>query len=343
MFSLWWDKTAKECNIWGRKEPHVHVKKIIQNVPSPRQNRFYRYCRQFFSKIHFCKAAIERTWMFISCLGQADAGMTVEASLVLPLFLLFFVNIGSAMEMIRLHSNIELALYDMGRSMSIYGYALADVKEVYQTDEERVGQVVEGIGEFALTNLYVKNQLIHYLGRDYLDESPIVGGASGLDLYESVLLDEEGHMKIIVTYQVSPTVGIGAFQDFRMMNKYYGHIWSGYQLSDTPVQGVVYIAEHGSVYHEDRDCTHLSLSVRGTTMGAVTWERNNAGERYRICDKCVRQEVIFDHETVYVTGEGDCFHIRRECPGLKRTVYILPESSKKEYRPCSRCAYENLE
>jgi len=343
MFSLWWDKRAKKCNIGESKELCVNVNQMIQNVPSPRQNRFYRNYRQTFFNTHFCQAGIKRAWTSISRLGQVEAGMTVEASLVLPLFLLFFVNIGSAMEMIRLHSNMELALYDVGRSMSIYGYALADVKEVYQTDDERVGQFVEGIGEFALTNLYVESQLIQYLGRDYLNESPIAGGAEGLDLYESELLDEEGHMEIIVTYQVSPTVDIAAFRDFRMMNRYYGHIWSGYQLSDDAVRGVVYVTENGSVYHENRNCTHLSLSVRETTMGAVAWERNNVGGRYGTCDKCVREETIFDYETVYVTGEGDCFHIRRECPGLKRTVYTLPESRKNEYRPCSRCAYENTE
>ena len=239
--------------------------------------------------------------------------------------MLFFVSLGSAIEMIRLHSNMELALYDIGKGMSIYGYAIADEKER--------GHV--------LSNFYVESQVIQYLGKEYLDESPIVGGADGLDFSRSEFLNEEGHMEIVATYQVSPVTGMALFGDFRMMNRYYGHIWSGYKLPDDGAGGVVYIAENASVYHQYRDCTHLSLSVRRTTKGALRWSDNNARERYQACDRCVREKTVSDEDLVYVTGEGDCFHIIRECPGLKRTVYAVPEAQKERFRPCSRCAYGN--
>lgn len=277
--------------------------------------------------------------MFISRLGFAKAGMTVEASLVLPLFLLFFVNMGSAIEMIRLHTNLELALCDVGRRMSLYGYAVTELQNDSLQDENESGvQIMEGLGEIALTNLYVKNQLIQYLGSDYLNESPIADGAAGLNLYESELLNEEDYMEILVTYQVSPTVGLVDFPDFRMANRYYAHIWSGYELSEDAQGGVVYITDCASVYHESRDCTHLSLSVRKAMMEEVIHLRNNNGERYQACEKCVGKEEISGYCTVYVAKEGDCFHEKRECPGLKRTVYAISENKKSEYRPCSRCA-----
>lgn len=341
MFSLWRDKKAKKYNISGSDKQSGGVKEIIQKVPSPRQNRIYGTCMRFSFGRHFCDTFVKRTRMFISCLGWTEAGMTVEASLVLPLFLLFFVSLGSAIEMIRLHSNMELALYDVGRRMSIYGYALTDANNGKTADGETAGKIVEVLGEVTLTNLYVKNQVVQYLGRDYLQESPIVGGTGGLDFSESELLDEEGHMEIVVTYPVSPAVVNPVIRDFRMMNRYYGHVWNGYKLPGDGDPGVIYITENGSVYHEDRDCTHLSLSVRVITREAVASSRNNAGERYLTCDRCVREETVSDGEPVYVTGEGDCFHIIRECPGLKRTVYAVPETEKDNLRPCSRCASRN--
>ncbi len=41
---------------------------------------------------------------------KVSAGMTVEAAIVLPLFLFFFLNMGCVIEMIRLHGNMQLAL-----------------------------------------------------------------------------------------------------------------------------------------------------------------------------------------------------------------------------------------
>lgn len=338
MFSLWMDIKANGSKMAENKERCIHTNKNFQNVPSPRLNRFAGKSEFLYFVVSFYKTTIKRTRMFISRWGLAEAGMTVEASLVLPLFLMFFINMGSAIEMIRLHSNMELALCDVGRSMSIYGNVLTDAYNGYQECDDPNGmQIIESLGEFALTNLYVKKQLIQYLGIDYLSESPITGGAAGLDLYESNLLDENGFLEIVVTYQVSPIVDIAAFRDFRMMNRYYGHIWSGYELSGDEHPSVVYITENGSVYHESRDCTHLSLSVRRTSMEEVICLRNNNGGRYQSCEKCVQEDAVLDHEMVYVTAEGDCFHAIRECPGLKRTVYTISETRKEEYRPCSRC------
>lgn len=325
MFSLWRNQKTGKCKNPEGNRRSTGVKEIFQKVPSPRQNRFYEKCMRFSSGKHFPMTVVKRTRMFISCMGQSKAGMTVEASLVLPLFLLFFVSLGSAIEMIRLHSNMELALYDTGKSMSIYGYAVTDGKEI--------GHV--------LSNFYAESQVIQYLGEEYLDESPIVGGAEGLDFSQSELGDVHGYMEIVVTYQVSPVTGMALFGDFRMMNRYYGHIWSGYKLPDGGVRGVVYIAENGNVYHQSKDCTHLSLSVRKTTKGALKRSNNNEGKRYLACDRCVREKTVLNEDLVYVTGEGDCFHIIRECPGLKRTVYAVPEAQKERFRPCSRCAYGN--
>ena len=50
--------------------------------------------------------------------------MTVEASIVLPLILFFFMNLASSIEMIRLHGNLQLALWETGNELIVYGYAL---------------------------------------------------------------------------------------------------------------------------------------------------------------------------------------------------------------------------
>lgn len=65
--------------------------------------------------------SIKKTsWLFIKDL-ILEGSMTVEASIVLPLFLIFFVNLSCSIEMIRLHSNLSIALWNIGNDFATYG------------------------------------------------------------------------------------------------------------------------------------------------------------------------------------------------------------------------------
>ena len=68
---------------------------------------------------------MERISLFTSPSEKTNASMTVEASILLPLFLFFFLNLGCALEMIRLHGNLQLALWETGSKLSVYGYAVS--------------------------------------------------------------------------------------------------------------------------------------------------------------------------------------------------------------------------
>ena len=68
-------------------------------------------------------------------LSQSVRGsMTVEASIVLPLFLIFFINLSSSIEMIRLSGKLDTALWSIGSDLSYYGAFLTNpVKEMGAT------------------------------------------------------------------------------------------------------------------------------------------------------------------------------------------------------------------
>ena len=66
--------------------------------------------------------------------------MTVEAAVVLPLFFIFFINLSGAIEMIRLHGNISMALWDTGSDLGFYGALLTDpVKGMGKTGHKKAG------------------------------------------------------------------------------------------------------------------------------------------------------------------------------------------------------------
>ena len=92
---------------------------------------------------------------------------------------------------------------------------------------------------------------------------------------------------------------------------------------------------NGRVYHTNRECTHIRLSVRVV-------EATEALREYRPCEKCTDK---IPHPTggllFYVSENGECYHSRRDCPGLKRTVQKIPKEEAFKYEVCSRCRGSN--
>ena len=124
-----------------------------------------------------------------------------------------------------------------------------------------------------------------------------------------------------------------------MANRYYGHLWNGYQIPEDPDrEEYVYVTENESVYHTNSECTHLRLSVETVTGREVEGRRNAEGERYRACEKCVgTTEELLWTEGYFIAKEGTCYHSRRDCPGLKRTVRRISYAEAGAYAECARC------
>ena len=305
------------------------------NRPSPKRK-----------KISFFDGFIERgslSAFWKCCVG---AGMTVEAALVLPLFLFFFVNMGSAIEMIRLHGNLQLALWDAGNQMCVYGHAAEEADVIDSSVEEDDRTWLQEIGDIALTYTYVKGQVVDFAGQEYLNESPLSYGVDGLQFWESDVAVESDSavsgdvLDIVMTYQVEPVFEIPFVRPFRMSNRYYGRLWTGYDVGadsgNDVLQEVAYVAENAQVYHVRSDCTHLKLSIREVSLVEALSARNENGGKYTECSKCDESEM---RGMVYIARDGDFYHKNRGCSGLKRTIYTMTiEQAKTKYRRCSRCA-----
>ena len=158
-------------------------------------------------------------------------------------------------------------------------------------------------------------------------------------MWESDIFSSEDELDVIVTYSVSPWSGLAAFSSFRMANRHFAHIWNGYDIPDDPEKSeqeldIVYITENGTVYHENRNCTYLVLSIREVSRSVAETAVNQWGKKYSPCEKCKPDSISL---TLYITEEGERYHSDRNCSGLKRTVFSVPRSRAVGYRACSRC------
>lgn len=319
MSFLWSGKQLKLLTMHKKVKPSpTNQKYPMDSAQSPFMDFCGRICR-IFHKIR----SIEGISLFAFLKLETQAGMTVEAAVVLPLFLYFLLNLSCAIELIRLHGNLQLALWDTCSKVAIYGHALGD------SDLAPI-----------FTGIYIQNQLIEYAGEEYLDNAPLKNGSKGLMLWESDIFSSKDELDVIVTYAALPWSNYAAFSSFRMANRYCAHIWNGYEIPKDPEKAmeqldIVYITETGKVYHEDPDCTHLKLSIRQVTRSDAESAVNQWGDRYTPCEKCKPDATV---QNLYITDGGDRYHSSLECSGLKRTVFSVLRSRASKYRPCSRCS-----
>jgi len=296
------------------------------------------------------------SWFFIK------GSMTVEASVVLPIFLIFFINLSCSLEMIRLHSNLCVALWNIGNDFTVYGALTTEnmrslgttghisdsEDESESTNEEStevsaqessVGtRIIQELGDMVVSYTYIKNRIIDYLGEDYLNNSPLIDGTDSLQFYDSEIFTSNDTVAIVATYQVAPLIDLGDSLSFRMSNCYYSHLWNGYNVNGTTANDtswIVYVTENSEVYHTSTSCTYLRLTVRVAAYSNLDNERNSEGARYYPCLFCVRD----GHPAyVYLCEDGGKYHYSRNCLSLRRSYSIVSLSSVEDtHRPCSRC------
>ena len=148
---------------------------------------------------------------------------------------------------------------------------------------------------------------------------------------------EDEMIKLIRPARVKPAVPILAYPGTTIVSCCYMRAWTGYDVErnagGSESEEYVYITETGTVYHRERNCTHLTLSIELAGKDEVEQLRNESGAKYYPCEKCGGD----GSGLVYLTREGNRYHNTIECSGLKRTVRCIPLSEAGGRPPCSRC------
>lgn len=126
--------------------------------------------------------------------------------------------------------------------------------------------------------------------------------------------------------------GFPFLMEKRMTERAVCRAWIGFRGLEVQ-ESEVYITENGNVYHLYEDCTHLDLSIRQVPFAYAVTAKNEYGEMYRRCELC--KEPC--SSLVYITEEGNCYHSKRSCGGLKRTVRAVPISEVFGRSCCLRC------
>jgi uncharacterized CHY-type Zn-finger protein len=252
--------------------------------------------------------------------------LTVEASLVLPIFLFCMIAALQYCQVMETSVKLAASLCETGKEMATAAY-------LYEYPED--GEHAPGTITTVLSDIWAQNQVLKAAG----DTSCIKNANMAL----SSFLKENEMIDLVLTYQIKSPIQIVKLPGNFFLQRASVRAWTGRLAADendsengSGERKTVYVTETGSVYHENLECTYLKLSIREVDSDELGALRNRSGEKYYACEHCGDGTM---GSSVYITNEGNRYHNSLSCSGLKRTVTEIIRADAKNMKPCSKCGH----
>ena len=98
----------------------------------------------------------------------------------------------------------------------------------------------------------------------------------------------------------------------------------------------VYVGKNSTRYHSSPSCHYLSNDLTAVSYASVSGERNSGGKKYHPCSRCAKGVT---GGTVYISPSGTSFHTTQSCSAI--TAYGRPvrKSEVAHLGPCSYCCH----
>lgn len=249
--------------------------------------------------------------------------LTVETACILPLFLwtaLFALYLTAAVSM---EVHLAMGLHDTGRNLAVLKYA---------RDHGEDAGMVEG----SLSAAYAKSSV---LKKAAIRGNPLYASTNfsmmGSDFRSAEIID------IRLTAKIKMPIPLFHLKTWKLSERARMRAWTGSVYGEgagTDGEGdeqgeMVYVTATGTVYHRDRNCTHIKLSIQEVGKDSVEKLRNRGGAKYYPCS-CYKSHPS---SSVYITRDGTRYHSSVSCSSLKRTVKKVALSDAGQLKPCSKC------
>lgn len=284
--------------------------------------------------------------------NSVKASLTVEAALVMPMFLFLLIIFLYFIQVFMIQEHIQSGITRMGLGLSKTSYVYQDfysTEEVQSFDQTIFEPELEiGLHEMAssiMNNSFLKLYSRNYLDEDKINQSCIKNGFEGLSFYQSKILDESDCIDLVVNYSVKIPVRLFTVDEMSMVQRVRLRGWTGKEIAacysinegtdGDEDETTVYVTRTGSVYHMDRECSHINCSIQAV-FGIPTGLRNESGAKYYSCEACCSGEEN-PYGTYYITPYGTRYHTRNDCSKIYRDVKAIPLSEVGNRRKCRRC------
>lgn len=255
---------------------------------------------------------------------SSDSGyITVEASIVVPLFLIIMMGFALWIQAFMVEAEIQKGVTETGKYMA---------RQIYKY--EKLGDKAQLLNKFS--GVVIKAKWKDYVNEEFLNQSCLVDGIKGVSFQNSRYDEESDSIKINVKYKIQISLPfIGNYQ-LSMNAATEQKSFTGYNHSSGEY---VYVAESGRVFHTNRKCPHIALSI----MKVYDTTKYTSGKSgYTACERCTKYyEGVNSY--FYITKYGKKYHTSLQCSGLKRTIQKIKLGEVKGLGQCLKCQEQESE
>lgn len=257
------------------------------------------------------------------CTSALPASMTVEAALVLPLTLFFFLALLQPVTWLDRQRKIQTVMERIGDEISQYGILAESVEDgdnelpAFCTDAAAALWIRDRAGQYAdyvmvkKSDVYGENGEIEFAA-EYQREIPFFELFFGKQT-ETVVVKRRSWIGI-----PGKLKGDGSYQD-----------------GDRSEQAeMVYVGAGMERYHLFRDCHYISNEYTTVTRSEAESGRI-PGEKRKPCAICGGMGDGL--ETVYITAAGEHYHYDKNCRSMMSYVQEVPKSEAEHLGLCSYC------
>lgn len=310
-------------HIYGLKQSKKLVSihnNLIKHLNPFLSNNYFKHPHRNYPKIRNSDNAQETPHH-----ASLKASFTIEASIVLPLFVGFIAFMLYFMRIVMVEEGVQQALNKSVREVAAATTNYSDHSGV------------------ATTSAAIAKTHLHLSGDPFVEKFVTLGS------WAIIYSDDDysdNYVTIVANYSIKFPIGFFGRINTHVTQSARSRMWIG----DDPSEGgvykkeasdkeseLVYVAETGVVYHNSRECAYLDLNIKMIPSSAVSGERNSSGHIYYPCSKCHPVKGASDY--LYITTYGTVYHNSLSCSGIKRTVYRIEkeEATSSGKGGCSKC------
>lgn len=255
-----------------------------------------------------------------------SGSITVEASIILPLFIFSMLSLFLLGEGIRVKCIIYEGLVQTAEQMAQEAYIEKIVDE-----KEGLGEIIKTARK-GISCASAKKRLAELIDDRELVEKLVSGGMDGLKITQARLMADD-HVHVKLSYKIKARVPVIGGVEISCSEKVRQRAFIGYtKENDEDSDGVyVYMTKTGRVYHDSRSCYHIKLTIFEVNERKLEKSYSHLSP-CELCAKGGRGDAI------YVTADGERYHYSLGCSGLKRTVYRVKKDECGSTDMCSECS-----
>ena len=260
---------------------------------------------------------------------NSRGSITIEAAIVLPVFLFAMLTLASLISFMHTAADIESDLSGAGLEIALYSGTVRGLTDLDGKESSVVNTVLEDGYAFYKVSSQMKAE-------NGQAEESLAHSLSPLNFIFSKDTGDGDIVDLAASYYLSPKFNFFNVNDQLVVSRARLHKWTGYAVTDVNADDtdrIVYITENGTVYHLTKTCPYLKLSIRGVDGDKINSERSSEGSIYKPCKDCKPNA----EGLVYVTDYGERYHSTLSCAGLKRTIKEIHLSQVGGMKCCSKC------